>query len=201
MDKLLTYISYVLHPLFLSFTGVGLFYKLTSKYYASEYIESRLFQLFILTIVIPLLIFRVLKKLNLASSLMMKNIKERRYPYSIAVILNLYITIFIFKESPEPELHYFFAGISFTAITFLILSYFNYKASLHAAAISGLTMFVVALSVHYQTNMIFLIGSLILCNGLIATSRLHLKAHSFQELLVGFFMGLTPQFMLMVYWV
>lgn len=149
----------------------------------------------------PLLIFRVLKKLNVVSSLMLKDIKERRYPYVIAVILNLYITVFIFKETSEPELHYFFAGISFTAITFLILSYFNYKASLHAAAISGLTMFIIVLSVHYQTNMIFLIGTLILCNGLIATSRLHLKAHNTQELLVGFIMGLAPQFILMTYWV
>ena len=142
-----------------------------------------------------------MKKLNVASSLMMENIKERRYPFLIAVILNLYITVFIFKDTSEPELHYFFAGISFTAITFLILSYFNYKASLHSAAISGLTMFIVALSVHYQTNLVFLIGGLLLCNGLIATSRLHLKAHTMQELLVGFFMGLAPQFMLIPYWI
>lgn len=201
MNKLLTYISYVFHPLFLSFVGVGLFYNLTSKYYAPEYIESRLFQLFILTIIIPLLIFRVLKKLNIVTSLMVENVKERRYPYLIAIILNLYITVFIFNDTSEPELHYFFAGISFTAITFLILSYFNYKASLHSAAISGLTMFIVALSVHYQSNMVLLIGSLLLCNGLIATSRLHLKAHTIQELLVGFIMGLAPQFMLMPYWI
>jgi hypothetical protein len=132
---------------------------------------------------------------------MIENIKERRYPYSIAVVLNLYITLFVFKETTEPELHYFFAGISFTAITFLILSYFNYKASLHSAAISGLTLFVIALSLHYQTNMVLLIGGLLLCNGLVATSRLHLKAHTIQELLIGFFMGIAPQFMLISYWV
>ena len=132
---------------------------------------------------------------------MVVQIKERRYPYLIAVILNLYITVFIFKEFTEPELHYFFAGISFTAITFLILSYLNYKASLHSAAISGLTMFVAALSVHYQNNMVLLIGGLLLCNGLVASSRLHLKAHTTQELLVGFFMGIAPQFMLIPYWV
>ena len=132
---------------------------------------------------------------------MVEHVKERRYPYLIAVILNLYITLFIFKDNSEPELHYFFAGISFTAITFLTLSYLNYKASLHTAAISGVTMFVIALSAHYQTNLILLIGSLFLCNGLIATSRLHLKAHTVQELIVGLILGLAPQFMLIVYWV
>lgn len=201
MDRLLTYISYILHPLFLSFAGVGLFYTFTAKFYETEYIESRLFQLFILTIIIPLLIFRVLKKLQVVSSLMMTDIHERRYPYFIAVLLNLYITVFIFKATSEPELHYFFAGISFTAITFFILSLLNYKASLHAAAISGLTLFIIAISIHYQINMIFLIGTLLLCNGLVATSRLHLKAHTTQELIIGFFMGIAPQFMLLTYWV
>jgi len=131
----------------------------------------------------------------------MEKISERRIPYIIAVALNLYITQYVFKENVELELHYFFAGISFTSITFLILSYFNYKASLHSAAISGLTMFIIALSIHLQLNLILLIGFLILTNGLVATSRLHLKAHNTLELLIGFIVGLVPQFIMMIYWV
>lgn len=185
----------------MSFIGVGLFYTFTAKFYEIDYIESRLFQLFILTIIIPLLLFRILKKLDIVSSLMMTDVKERRYPYAIAIILNLYITVFIFESVAEPELHYFFAGISFTAISFFILSLLNYKASLHAAAIAGLTLFIAAISLHYQTNMVGIIGILLLCNGLVATSRLHLKAHTVQELILGFFMGTIPQFMLLIYWV
>lgn len=132
---------------------------------------------------------------------MMENVKERRFPYIIGVALNLYITQYIFKESIALELHYFFAGITFSSITFLILSFLNYKASLHAAAISGLTMFIAALSIHLQQNLIILISLLIFCNGLVASSRLHLKAHTSLELLIGFVIGLAPQFMMMVYWV
>jgi hypothetical protein len=180
---------------------VCIFYSLTSPYYTEEYIQNRAIQLFILTIIIPLLIFRVLKKLNLASNLMLEKIKERRFPYLIAVFLNLYITKYIFIESYDVGLHYFFAGISFTSISFLILSYLNYKASLHAAAISGLTMFFITLSIHFQLNLIFGIGLLILINGLVATSRLHLKAHNSLELIIGFLLGLIPQLMMMIYWV
>ncbi len=132
---------------------------------------------------------------------MLENIKERRTPYIIAVLLNLYITKYVFNGSIDIALHYFFAGIAFTSLTFLIFSYFNFKASLHAAAISGLTMFVMALSIHYQKNLIFMIGTLLIMNGLVATSRLHLKAHNTTELTIGFFLGLLPQFMMMVYWV
>lgn len=132
---------------------------------------------------------------------MMEKVSERRLPYLIAVALNLYITIYIFKENTELELHYFFSGISFTCISLLILAYLNYKASLHSAAISGLSMFIIALSLHLQLNIILLIGFLILANGLVATSRLHLKAHNTLELLIGFIIGLAPQFMMMIYWV
>jgi len=132
---------------------------------------------------------------------MLEKVKERRFPYLIAVVLNLYITQYVFTESMDLELHYFFAGISFTSITFLILSCLNFKASLHTAAISGLTMFIIALSIHLQLNLIIGIGALILTNGLVATSRLHLKAHSSLELIIGFTIGLAPQFMLMTYWV
>ena len=201
MNRLLTSISYIFHPLFLPFFGVCIYYIFTYNYHTTDYIQSRILQLFILTIVIPLLIFRVLQKLQLSSSIMMKNVKERRVPYIIGVALNLYITQFVFKENIELELHYFFAGITFSSITFLILSYLNYKASLHAAAISGLTMFIAALSIHLQLNLIILISFLIFSNGLVASSRLHLKAHNTLELLIGFIIGLAPQFMMMVYWV
>jgi len=132
---------------------------------------------------------------------MLEKIKERRFPYLIAVLLNLYITQYVFTGSMDLELHYFFAGISFTSITFLILSCLNYKASLHTAAISGLTMFIIALSIHLQLNLIIEIGFLILINGLVATSRLHLKAHTNSELIIGFITGSLPQFMMMIYWV
>jgi len=132
---------------------------------------------------------------------MMENVKERRFPYIIGVALNLYITQYVFKENIELELHYFFAGITFSSITFLILSYLNYKASLHTAAISGLTMFIAALSIHLQLNFIILLSFLIFSNGLVASSRLHLKSHNTLELLIGFIIGFLPQFMMMIYWV
>jgi len=132
---------------------------------------------------------------------MLEKVKERKFPYLIAVALNLYITKYVFTESMDTALHYFFAGISFTSITFLILSFLNYKASLHTAAISGLTMFIIALSIHLQVNLILGIGLLIFTNGLVATSRLHLKAHNTLQLIIGFVAGFVPQFMMMVYWI
>lgn len=67
-------------------------------------------------------------------------------------------------------------------------------------AASGFFMFAVALGVHYQININGTIALMMLILGAIATSRLHLKAHTNQELIVGLFIGLFPQFLMLNYW-
>lgn len=201
MHQLLKFASYLFHPIFISFLGVGLFYIYSAKYHPEAYVASRLLQLFILTIIIPLLAFRVLKKLRLVKTIMAEDVQERRLPYFIAIILNLYIAFYIFEGITEIELRYFFFGISFTSITFFLLSLLNFKASLHMAAISGLTTFLIGLSIHFQTNMVPIIGASFLINGVIASSRLHLKAHTAVELIIGNFLGILPQLMMFGSWV
>ncbi len=200
MHYILKYASYIFHPIFISFLGVGLFYTYSAKYHPEAYIASRMLQLFILTIIIPLLCFRVLKKLGIVKTIMAEDIKERRLPYFIAIVLNLYVAFYIFNLGQEIELRYFFFGISFTSIAFFFLSLLKFKASLHMAAVGGLTTFLIGLSVHFQTNMISIIGASLLLNGLIASSRLHLKAHTGVELIIGSILGILPQFMMFANW-
>ena len=86
-------------------------------------------------------------------------------------------------------------------MSLLLLSFVKIKASLHMAAISGLTVFIFALSMHFTKNLNAVIAVLIFLNGLLASSRLHLKAHNKSELIFGFFLGAIPHFILMGYWV
>lgn len=67
-------------------------------------------------------------------------------------------------------------------------------------AASGFFMFAVALGMHYQININGTIALMMIILGAIATSRLHLKAHTNQELIIGVFTGFFPQFILMTYW-
>lgn len=65
---------------------------------------------------------------------------------------------------------------------------------------AGVTMFLIALSIHFKVNTLVLISFLILVNGWVATSRLHSKAHTPVELIFGFFVGFLPQLILLNYW-
>ena len=65
---------------------------------------------------------------------------------------------------------------------------------------AGFFMFAVALSIHFKININGTIALMCVIIGAIATSRLHLKAHTNAELLIGFFVGLVPQMVLLNYW-
>ena len=59
--------------------------------------------------------------------------------------------------------------------------------------ITALTGFAIGLSLHNQTNNLYLHAFLLAINGLVATSRLEMQAHTEKELLIGFVLGLIPQ--------
>ena len=67
-------------------------------------------------------------------------------------------------------------------------------------AASGFFMFATAIGIHYQININGTIALMMVVLGAIATSRLHLKAHTNQELIIGFFIGIFPQILLLNYW-
>ena len=65
---------------------------------------------------------------------------------------------------------------------------------------AGFFMFAVALSIHFKININGTIALMCVIIGAIATSRLHLKAHTNPELIIGFIVGLMPQLVLLNYW-
>lgn len=67
-------------------------------------------------------------------------------------------------------------------------------------AAAGFFMFAVAIGIHFKININGTIALMCIILGAIASSRLHLKAHSSIELIIGFFIGLIPQLILLNYW-
>jgi len=61
-------------------------------------------------------------------------------------------------------------------------------------------MFFIAVSIHFSININGTLAIMAILTGAIATSRLHLKAHTSTELLIGFIIGFIPQLILLKYW-
>ncbi|MEO8234959.1 MAG: hypothetical protein ABI549_06045 [Flavobacterium sp.] len=99
-----------------------------------------------------------------------------------------------------PELFYFFLGSIISSVIALLLVYLKKKASLHMLGISSLTVFCISCCIHFQVREVLIISLLLLCNGLVASSRLYMKAHTTKELVLGYLIGLFPQLLLLFFW-
>lgn len=192
--------SYLFHPIWMPLLGAILYFLITPKFFAPSLIRVKLLGLVILTIFLPLLFLLILKNMRIVKSFQLKDIKERRLPLLFFCVMTTLVLNYVLHRFHFVELYYFFAGVLFSSLTSFILSLFKIKVSIHLIGITGLSTFIIILSVFYERNLIFLIAFLVFSIGWTASSRLQEKAHLPLELLLGFFIGFFPQFILVQYW-
>jgi hypothetical protein len=162
--------------------------------------KAKVFSVAILTIILPILLFYLLKTINKVASFHLETVQERRLPLIINSAIVVLILIRVLPIDEIPELYFFFVGVLISTITCLALAIVKFKASIHMIASAGFFMFAIALAIHFKININGTIALMCIIIGAIATSRLHLKAHTPIELLVGCFVGLLPQLILLNYW-
>jgi len=200
MHWIIKSISFIFHPIIMPLLGVIFYFSKSPRFIAQEVISAKIISLSILTIILPILLYFLLKTIGKTDSIYLKTTKERIIPLVLNVIICVLIIVRVFPDNQIIELYYFFLGVLISTIVCLVLALLNFKASIHMIAIAGVFMFAIGISVHFGKN---LNGSLALFSiiaGAIATSRLHLKAHTNVELIFGFCIGLFPQLTLLPYW-
>lgn len=180
--------------------GVIFYFSKAPRYIPYPIIKAKIFSLFILTVILPVLLYFLLKTIKQVDSIYLENVKHRIIP----LILNCFIAILIIIKILPPkefvELYFFFVGILLSTITCLILAVLSFKASIHMIATGGLLMFFIALSIHFNINLSGSIALMFLITGAVGSSRLYLKAHDKNELIIGLLIGIIPQLILLNYW-
>ncbi|MBL4663170.1 MAG: hypothetical protein JKY22_06370 [Flavobacteriaceae bacterium] len=200
MNYFLRFGAFLLHPLLMPLIGALTYYIITPRFIESEVIRAKLFAIAIITIFVPVVIFLLLKNLGKITSMELEHVNERKVPLMLQCILVLLIIKMVYAPYESPEMYFFFVGILFSSIAALIMVLFKIKISLHQMGIAGVTLFLIALSVHFKVNMLVWIGLFILGNGWVASSRLHTNSHTYPELLLGFFVGMIPQVLMLNFW-
>lgn len=200
LKKILPFFSYLFHPIFIP-VYVSLFYFfLNDTHYTNPEKHFAVFQIVIITILLPVLFFFILRYAGKVDSVMVSEIEQRKIPLIIQCFL---IVLLLQKSIPleqYPELHFFFLGGLLSTVLALVLLFFKIKASLHMMTISALTVFVIGMSSHNQTLNNCLVTVLVLLNAVVALSRLEMKAHTRKELVIGFLLGISPQLFLLRLW-
>ncbi len=200
MRFLLYAVSYVFHPLFVPMGGTVAYFLITPKFSSLELQSGNILPIFILTVIIPIIFFFILRNLGLISSVFALKLKERKYPLYMSMVLHLMILYKVIPLNYINELYYFFVGLLIGTFSTLLLLFAKVKASIHLLGMGCILTYLVALSIHFEINITFAIAIFTLMTGLVATSRIYMKAHSKMELTIGFLVGCCSQLMVLKYW-
>ncbi len=200
LKKTLPFFSYLFHPIFIPVYAALFYFFFNDSYFTNPEKYFAVFQIVIITILLPILFFFLLRISGQVDSIMISEISQRKIP----LVIQCFLTILLVRKSITldhyPEFHFFFLGGLLSTVLALVLLFLRTKASLHMIAISAFTVFVIGLSIHNQTRNINVIAFLVLMNGFVASSRLEMKAHTPKELMIGFLLGVIPQLLLLRFW-
>ncbi|MDO6744397.1 hypothetical protein Q4553_07420 [Tenacibaculum soleae] len=188
------FISTALHPIVIPTIGILLYLILTPVNLSRHQQYTILSVVFISTYIIPLLLLILLKSIGYISSYQVKRISERKIPIFFMMALFFMLGKFFYETTIIKDLSYLFFGVVLGLGLIYILFVFKIKTSLHLLSIgAALGYFLLFQQLHSLAitpiTIIFL-----LLSGLLASSRLHLKAHTSTEVYLGFFIGLIAPF-------
>jgi hypothetical protein len=200
LKKILPLFSYILHPIFISMYATLFYLFCKGDIFTNQEKYYVLFQILIITILVPVLFFLLLRSTGHVDSIMVVETSQRKIP----LVLQCFLYILLVKRSiviaRYPELHFFFLGALFSTILALICSLFKIKASLHTMAMSGFSIFVIGLNIHLQMQNPYWAAFMILMTGVVASSRLEMQAHTGKEILIGLLLGVLPQLLFLYLW-
>jgi len=200
LEKLLKPFSYLFHPLFIPLYGTLFYIAFSDNYLVQTKSYVLLFQIIIITILLPLLFFYLLKAFGKVDTIMISDANQRKIPLLLNImLLGVLVTQGIRKEM-FPELHHYLLGGLLSSILAFIMIYFKTKSSIHMLGMGALTFFVIGLDIANDLTLYYTIATLFVVTGFVASSRLVMKAHTLYELFFGYIIGIVPQIVLYKYW-
>lgn len=185
-------ISSLLHPIILPTLGVALI--LNSGGYFSLFAPSVKYNIigivFAITSIIPLAIMPVLLYFGVFKKISMQTRSERKIPIMITASSH-YLAYLFFKDFQGISVVSVFLLSSTTIILIsLIINYF-WKISLHMIGLGGLCGLLVMMIYRLNADLFIYTIIFLFLSGVVASSRLYLKAHSSTQIYSGFVIGLT----------
>ena len=190
----------MLHPIFIPILGTVFYILFSDNYYAKEQYYLLLFQVIIITFFLPLSFFYLLRTFGKVDTIMLSDASQRKIPLLLQIALTSVLIGKSITLERFPDLYFFFLGGIISASIAFLLIFVKFKASIHMIAMSAVTFFVIGLSMRYEQNIIFTIALLFLLSGIVASSRLAMRAHTMKELIVGYGAGMLPQVLLWCFW-
>jgi len=192
------FISTILHPIVLPTLGVFLYFVFVSQSFEKRLQLIVLGLVFVLTYVVPVLLLLFLKNFGFIKDFQVSTIKERRFPVIFMIFLLYFLGNTIIQIPTIRNLGILFYGTSLSLTCIYLLFSVKLKSSLHLVSMGNMIGFFLIMTNINSLSMLPIIILLVLLSGILASSRLYLKAHTPVELLIGFSLGIVCQFILFI---
>ena len=194
--KLYKFISTILHPTVLPTVGAFLYFIFVTQTFEKRLQLIVLGLIFVLTYIVPILLLFFLKNFGFIKDFQVSTIKERRVPVILMILILYFLGNTIIQIPMIRNLGILFYGTSLSLICIYVLFSIKLKSSLHLVSMGNMLGFFLIMTNVNNLSISFIIILLIFLSGILASSRLYLKAHTPIELLIGFFLGFISQFLL-----
>lgn len=194
MKSFLSIFSYLLHPVLIPFWATGAYYLLMKDYYHQDEIGITLFQVLVMTFLVPLTVYVFLKSLGmLKSGIMVTIAKERLTPIFLNIVLIGILVFRILENNPNIALKKFLLAYSTSYILMFFFTMLKQKWSIHMMSYCAIVPFLLTTSLWSYQPFLWQSALLFMGGGLLASSRLALEAHTNKEIIWGSIVGVLPQ--------
>jgi len=208
MKQLAKFFSFIFHPILLPTLATILLFSMPSYLNNFQYFYKKgVTQIILLsTFITPILIILILVNTRIISDFYLSEKKERFYPFTIVSFIYI-LTYIILENLPlgllkVPSYISNFVLISALTIFITLIVNFRIKTSAHMAGFGAFLSFfytfflkedvgqILFSPLSLNITIIYFFSIIILLGGIIASSRLILKAHTLKEILIGLFIGI-----------
>lgn len=191
--QLAIFISYIFHPLWMPLYVMLVFWNINST---AMFISNDMVWLYILlvvfinTLLIPVFLFWMMKRIKIIESLHLDSQKDRFYPFAITGIF--YLTTWYVFHSIEIFTYLSLVFVLAAILVFLALAInFFWKISIHSMSMGAMSAAILYLTAVHFIDAVWPVYLVFILSGLVGYARLKLKAHSSAQVYIGFLLGVV----------
>ncbi len=195
MKRFLKSVSYIFQPLLMPVYGMILLMQMQYfKYLGHTYQSIAILGTFLFTGLLPAIPILMMLKRGQIKDLFISKREERTMPYLFSLLSYVFWIVFLMRVlNLDFSIVILAIGTLFSLLIIVFIN-FKWKISAHAAGMGGFVGSIFGLSWSVHIFPLPLITVSLLLSGLVAISRLYLKAHTLGQIIAGFCLGFVGVF-------
>lgn len=195
-QKLAQTISYIFHPVLMSFYAIVYLINLDIFFRNGLPAQGKILLLLLAlltTVVLPLFLMIIYKRMGWISDFQLHDTKERKLPLLTMGFTLLVMGIMLQELQIPAVFNLFYLAAAILTVILLVINNF-WKISLHTSAAGGTTGAFFALALQTGIDFLYPVIFMVLLGGIVAYARLKLKSHNATQVYTGYIVGFLVVF-------